>query len=119
MEKCILIYDDDQSILFLCKSILTKSNYRVETLVSCENVIEDVAKIKPDIILMDLWIPDIGGEVAIELLKENPETKHIPVIVFSANAELEEITKKIKANGFLEKPFAISLLKETIEKNIL
>ena len=42
MEKCILIYEDDPEILFLCKKILSKSKYRVETLSRCENVISDI-----------------------------------------------------------------------------
>ena len=119
MKKCVLIYDDNESILFLCKAILAKSDYRVETMLRCENVIMDVGRIKPDIILMDLWIPEIGGELSIKMLKENPDTKHIPVIIFSANSELKEICKRINADGFLEKPFEIALMKETVEKHIL
>ena len=119
MKKCVLIYDDDESILFLCKAILAKHDYRVETMLHTEDVIADIDRIQPDIILMDLWIPLLGGEVAIKMIKENPTTKHIPVIVFSANSELKEISKNINANGYLEKPFNIDLLKETIEQNIL
>ena len=118
-KKCVLIYDDDLEILFLCKAILSKSSYRVETLSCCENVLEDVARIKPDIILMDLWIPEIGGEKAIEIVKTNPETNHIPMLIFSANAEIATICKKVNANGFIEKPFDISGFNEAIQKNIL
>ncbi len=118
MPKCILIYDDDTEILFLCKAILQKDNYRVETLTHCENVLEDVATIKPDVILMDLWIPQIGGELAITLLKQNESTKNIPVIIFSANAEIEDVCKRIHADGFIEKPFDIGFFKETIMKLI-
>ncbi len=70
-DKCILIYEDDQEILFLCKKLLSKNQYRVETLSRCENVIADIDRIKPNLILMDLWIPDIGGEKAITIIKEN------------------------------------------------
>ncbi|MEO8772538.1 MAG: response regulator [Ferruginibacter sp.] len=117
-KKVVLIYDDDQEILFLCKAILGEIDYRVETLSRCENVLTDIDLLKPAIILMDLWIPVIGGEKAITIIKENPSTKHIPVIVFSANAEISEISKKIKANGYIEKPFDIIVLKETIKKYI-
>ena len=117
--KCVLIYDDDLEILFLCKAILSKSNYRVETLSRCDNVIDDIARIQPDLILMDLWIPEIGGEKAIDMVKKNPETQHIPMLIFSANAEIEAIAKKVKANGFIEKPFDISIFKETIQQKML
>ena len=118
MEKCILIYEDNPEILFLCKKILSKSKYRVETLLRCENVIADIDLIKPNLILMDLWIPEIGGEKATAMLKENPATCNIPVLLFSANADIEEICNKINANGYIEKPFDINTLLQTIEKNI-
>ena len=115
---CVLIYDDDPEILFLCKAILEKKQYRVETLLRCENVINDIGRIKPDIILMDLWIPEIGGEKAIRMMKENPATQSVPVILFSANADISEICKKIKVNGYIEKPFDIAVFTETIRKHL-
>jgi len=118
-KKCVLIYDDDLEILFLCKAILSKSNYRIETLTRCENVIEDITRLKPDIILMDLWIPEIGGEKATDKIKKNSETQHIPILIFSANPEIETICKKVNANGYIEKPFDIISFKETIKENIL
>ena len=117
-DKCILIYEDDQEILFLCKQLLSKNQYRVETLSRCENVINDIENFKPNLILMDLWIPEIGGEKAISMIKENPATQHIPVLLFSANAEIKEICKKVNADGYIEKPFDINTFKETIKQNI-
>ena len=70
MKKCVLIYDDDQEILFLCKVILSKQ-YHVEIVSRCENVINDIELLKPAIIIMDLWIPEIGGEQAIAEIKKN------------------------------------------------
>ena len=118
-HPCILIYDDDREILLLCNTILAQSQYRVETLVLCDNVIKDIARTKPDIILMDLWVPEIGGEKAITIIKTNQATQYIPVIVFSVNAEIEEICEKTKADGYIKKPFDITNFKETIKKNIL
>lgn len=118
LNKCILIYEDDPEILLLCKTILIKNQYRVETLSRCENVMADIELLKPDLILMDLWIPEIGGEKAIALIKENLATSHIPVLLFSANADIKEICKKINAQGYIEKPFDIQTLKATIAANI-
>lgn len=117
-DKCILIYEDDPDILFLCRKILAKNQYRVEALSRCENVISDIDKYKPNLILMDLWIPEIGGEKAISMIKENPATQHIPVLLFSAHAEIKEICKKINADGYIEKPFDINTLKQTIAQNM-
>jgi CheY-like chemotaxis protein len=118
MRKCILIYDDDIEILMVCRAILESTSYHVETLTNCENIIEDIGSIHPDVILMDLWIPKIGGENAIRLMREDESTRHIPVILFSANDEIEKISNRITADGYLRKPFEISAFLETIEKQI-
>ena len=117
-DKCILIYEDDPEILLLCRTILIKNKYRVETQSKCEDVLADIDQFQPNLILMDLWIPEIGGEKATSIIKENPTTRHIPVLLFSANSNIKEICKKINADGYVEKPFDINTLKEKIEQAI-
>jgi DNA-binding response OmpR family regulator len=118
MKKCILIYDDDPDILSVCKIILSQHNYRVETLTRNTDIIDDINRIQPDMILMDLWIPELGGEMAINLMKENMPAQHIPIILFSANTEIDEISKRTKADGFLKKPFEITTLLNVIKAKI-
>jgi DNA-binding NtrC family response regulator len=119
MKKCVLILDDDPEILSVCKIILEKQNYLVETRIRCDNIIKDINKVNPVIILMDFWIPDMGGENATKLIKKNKATLHIPVILFSANSEINEICKRANADGFLKKPFEINALVDTIKNNTL
>lgn len=118
MKKSILIYDDDPEILTVCKIILERKNYDVETRLFCDNIVEDISDVKPDIILMDLWIPTIGGENAVSLMKSNSTTKHIAIILFSANVEIEIIAKRANANGFLKKPFDVHALVEMVENTM-
>ena len=119
MKKTILIFDDDQEILSVCRVILERQNFHVEIRAYCDNIIEDTITTEPVLILMDLWIPAIGGENAIILLKNNVATQHIPVILFSAIAEIANISKRVNANGFLRKPFEITALLQIIEGNIV
>ena len=116
MKKKILIYDDNEEILLLCKSILSKFGFMVETLSLCENILDDIKLIQPDLILMDLWIPEIGGEKAIETIKQNEATKNIQVLIFYANADIKDICKKVNADGYVEKPFTVNTFIETIKK---
>lgn len=116
-KKCVLICDDDSSILDVCKVILSQ-DYRVETVATCDNIIEAITKINPGIILMDIRMPGEGDKAAI-LIHQTKEIRHIPVIVFSALSNIEEIGKKVNATATLEKPFGIDVLIETIKKNIL
>ena len=117
-KQCILIYEDDFEIMELCKIILKSPNRILVTKSSCDNIIEDVEQNHPDVILMDLWIPKIGGEQATIQLKKDTKTASIPVILFSANDNIFEISKKVNADGYLKKPFDIDDLKSTIEKHL-
>ena len=118
MKKTILIFDDDQEILSVCRIILERQNFHVEIRTYCDNIIADTITTEPTLILMDLWIPVIGGENAIILLKNNVATQHIPVILFSANVDIAKISKRVNANGFLRKPFDITALLQIIKGNV-
>lgn len=115
MKKKILIYDDDKEILILCKAILSKFSYQVETLSICENIISDIKMHNPDLILMDLWIPDIGGEKAITIAKSDDSIK-VPILIFSANADIKRICEKVHADGYVEKPFSVNSFVAIINK---
>ncbi len=119
MKKCILIFDDDPEILTVSKIILEQRNYQVETRVCCDDIIKDIAIVKPDMILMDLRIPKIGGEQATRLAKSEKATKDIPIIIFSANTEIEQVCERANADGFVKKPFEVKNLLAIVEQNIL
>jgi len=118
MSKTVLICDDDTAILDVTQTILLLAGYRVKTSTTSDNIIEIVKEHNPDVILMDLWIPEIGGEKATEILKSNPETMNIPVILFSANNDIEKIAQKTHADGFLKKPYEIKDLEKVIATNL-
>src|SRR6185437_3966360 len=118
MKKCILIYDDDEEILTVTKLILEKHNYQVLTRTRCDDIIREVNEVNSDLVLMDLWIPRIGGESALQLMKGNEATRNIPVILFSANDTIEEICKRSGADGYLKKPFSVKNLVHLVEKII-
>lgn len=118
MEQCILIYEDDRDLLELCRIILTGPGRTIKTFNRCENIVSDVERFHPDLILMDLWIPEIGGKRAIELVKEDKDNDHIAVILFSANAEIEQICDDLGADGYLRKPFDLMNFKKTVESHL-
>lgn len=118
MKKRVLICDDDPDILEVCRVILGKKGYEVLTSVDCESIFQRLAELKPDIVLMDLWIPVMGGEACTKLLREQEATRNVPVILFSANNEIEQISKKVNAEGFIRKPFDIKDLLNIIETQL-
>lgn len=119
MKKKILICEDDTDILELLEVILGP-DYNVVGVNRVENILNVVAKHEPDIILMDIWIPTMGGEAAITALKSMPTTSKIPVIFISANDKIVDVTTRAGGDAFLKKPFDIkecrALVKELLEK---
>lgn len=114
MSKRILICDDDTDILSICEYILAELGWEVYTRTDCNDLLNTVVELKPDIILMDNWIPDCGGIVATQSLKNHPDLKHIPIIYFSANNDIKTLAQQAGADTFLSKPFDIRELEQVI-----
>lgn len=114
-DKKIVIFDDDEDILSICVYILEEQGWEVQTFTNCNNIIERVNAIKPDVILMDNWIPDEGGIIATQTLKKDENLKHIPVVYFSANSDIQILADHAGADGYLAKPFDLEELDRVIE----
>ncbi|HYD35442.1 MAG TPA: response regulator [Vitreimonas sp.] len=114
--KHIFICEDDEGIIEVTKTILEEKGYIVETCSSCTQIFEKLEKVKPDLLLIDLWMPQIGGAEITKKLKADPKTKKIPVIILSANKDTENVAKSVGADDFIQKPFDIDVLEEKVEK---
>lgn len=110
-----MICDDDVDILEVTAIILQQKGFNVTTYTDCNDIFARIEKHNPDVILMDLWIPEMGGANVTMLLKNSEKTKDVPVIIFSANNDIEKVASEAGADGFLKKPFDIQTLENTIE----
>ena|ERR1700744_3013060 len=118
MNKRVLILDDDLDILQICTIVLKKKGFDVLTLNTSNQVVEQVKKYQPNVILMDNWIPGPGGIEATRSLKLEPGTHDIPVIFFSANSNVTQLAQEAQADYFLQKPFDISELEAIVQMAI-
>lgn len=103
----ILIVDDVVSNVLLLKILLNNEKYQVCT-ANCGNMAIEQAKAeKPDLILLDVMMPDITGFDAAQILKKDPETAHIPIIFLTALNNPSDLVHgfQVGANDFLTKPF--------------
>lgn len=118
-KKKILIVDDEVSFLRLVKANLEKTgSYEVITESSGRNAITSACEFTPDLILLDILMPDADGTELIEDLKNNPATKDIPVIFLTAIVKSEEVkTRKGVISGypFIAKPVSTKELVGRIE----
>lgn len=104
-NKKIIIFDDDEDILAICTYILEEQGWEVASYTDCVNVIERVNSFQPFVIFMDNWIPDEGGIIATQKIKNTPGICDIPVIYFSANSDIRLLAQQAGADHFLAKPF--------------
>ncbi|SDM00871.1 response regulator [Chryseobacterium taihuense] len=116
MKKKILIFDDDQSILDVFKIIFAENGYEVQISQTSQDILDRVSAFFPDLILMDNWIPEIGGIGALKLLKNEDSYKNIPVIYMTANSDISSLAKKAQADDFIAKPFDLNKLERMVEK---
>lgn len=114
----VMIFDDDEDILSICSYVLEEKGWQVHTFPNCCEVVEQVTAIRPDVILMDNWIPEEGGIVATQLLKQSEELRSIPVIYFSANSDIEKLSEQAGAEAYLAKPFDLDDLLNIVDQMI-
>ena len=113
--KKIIIFDDDEDILSVCTYVLEEQGWDVNVFTDCNQIIEKVSNIMHDVILMDNWIPDTGGIVATQALKNNDTLKNIPVVYFSANSDIQLLAKQAGAEAYLAKPFDLEDMERVID----
>lgn len=118
MNKTIVVCDDDEGILEVVKIVLEDKGYNVVPLSNPEKVTDTIKKVNPDLVLLDLWMPILNGDTITKSLKQNSETKDIPVIIVSANKDTSAIAKETGADSFLCKPFNIDELEQVVEKHL-
>jgi len=119
MKKKIMVVDDDDKSLELVKSYLEPDGgYEVLALAGAKEILTQVRAFKPDVILLDLLMPNMGGIEACEALNNDPLGSKVPIIVISA---LEKDTDKLQAYkqgvvGYLVKPLEKNKIIQAIQK---
>jgi two-component system alkaline phosphatase synthesis response regulator PhoP len=118
-KKKIMIVDDEQDFLTIVKLNLQQTGkFEVLTLSSAKDIIENVHNFRPDVILIDILMPKIGGLDVCKKLNEDPMGINIPIIVLSALERNEDKLKAFKAGvvDYLVKPIDKNDLVAKIEK---
>ena len=118
-KKRILIVDDESVNIKILKQILSL-DYNVSAATDGPDAIEAAEEILPDIILLDIVMPDMDGYTVISKLKSNEKTKDIPVIFLTAMTSPGDETKgfNLGASDYIFKPFSADLLLRRVEMNL-
>ncbi|KQS91636.1 response regulator [Chryseobacterium sp. Leaf394] len=103
----ILICDDDKEIVCVLTILLESEGYIVIAESDSTRLIEKIKVESPDILLLDIWMPQILGDEIIRLIRADSDLNKLPVIAFSASHNTEGIAMEAGANDYISKPFDI------------
>lgn len=120
MKKKILVVDDEPHIVDLIKFSLDPNKFEIIEAYSGTDAIELAIKEQPDLITLDIMMPNMDGFEICKHLKENSITRNIPVIMISAKNLIQDKFKGIDSGAvdYLEKPFEPEELRRKIETNL-
>ncbi|RLD17228.1 MAG: response regulator [Caldiserica bacterium] len=114
----ILVVDDDRDTREILEARLKACGYDVITASDGFNALEIIRERKPDLILLDVMMPEIDGFTVCKFLKEREETKDIPIIFLTAKESLSDVDKGFKSGGddYVLKPINWERLLPKIKK---
>ncbi|MBM3255073.1 MAG: response regulator [Candidatus Omnitrophica bacterium] len=119
-KRKILIIDDEPDLLKVIKNRLESWGFEVFSWTTGAGALKQVLEIRPDLIILDIMLPDINGYDLCYKIKKTPEISSIPVIVATAKQEWQEdmgdIGRFAKADDCIPKPFEPDILFEKINK---
>lgn len=117
-KKKILIVEDEESLLKLESILLTSKGYEVRGVPNGHAALEALAEEKPDLILLDIMLPEIDGFEVCRRIKLDPTTMQIPVIMLTAKKSREDMARgeQVGADWYITKPFKSAMVIETIQR---
>lgn len=111
----ILVIDDDTDILSVMEILLTMKGFEVEVTAKGDNAFPKIETFKPDLILLDVLISGHDGRTICRKIKANKDTRHIPIIMFSAHPGAAATIAEYGADDFIAKPFDVTNLLQKVK----
>lgn len=117
-KKSILLVEDEKDMLDIVKLRLEANDYKVITASDGQQALELARREKPDLIILDLMLPRLDGYKVCGLLKKDARFNKIPIVMFTARAQEEDIKlgKEVGADAYITKPFESEVLLSKISE---
>lgn len=104
-KKKILVVDDEEYLVQLLKSRLMVNRFEVVTALSGREGLEKLRAEKPDLVVLDVLMPELNGVDFVETVRRDPALRHVPVIVISAQPDTKTRFDLSQISAFVSKPF--------------
>ena len=114
--ELVLIVDDNEKNLRLARDVLRFGGFRTLEAATATDGVRLAAEHVPDVILMDVRLPDMDGPAALVLLRDDPRTAGIPVVAVTSSAMMGDRERLLSAgfDGYLEKPISVKEFAEQV-----
>lgn len=118
MPGRVLLIEDEINIFEAISFLLSRDGWEVSGHANGATALEEVARIRPDVLVLDMMLPGRSGLEILRELRATPETEGLPVLMLTAKGQSKDRDKALAlgANGYLTKPFANAELVETIAR---
>ncbi len=120
LNKTILYIEDEEDLAVVTAVRLRRLGYKAFYALDGKSGIQKVKEMKPDLVLLDIKLPDMTGYEVFRRLRRDPDISNIPVIFITADTGLRvrERTAELGAGDFIFKPYTTGLLKDKVEKQL-
>jgi DNA-binding response OmpR family regulator len=115
-NKKVMVCDDDRGILDLIELIMEDAGFLVISEINSLNAISRIEKEKPDLLILDIWMPVLSGDQVLKSIKASSSIVNLPVIMYSASTEGESIAKVAGADDYIAKPFDLDELVNKVNR---
>ena len=116
----ILVIDDEERVRDMIKFRLCLLGYEVVEATNGRDGLEAASREQPDLVLLDIMMPDVDGFQVCDRLKENEETREIPVVMLTAKGEAMDVARAYNcgAEDYVVKPYDPRVLHQKVAKNL-
>lgn len=120
MTRILYVEDNPQNMDLVCRILRHVGGYEVLGAIDGKSGVEEATKNKPDLILMDINLPDISGLEATSLIKAKPDLSTIPIVAFTADTNEADRNRYLDAgcDGYLPKPASAQKLLQIVQEFI-
>jgi len=115
-KRTVLIVDDDEDLLIIIQHALSTEGFDPICSPNGVNISSIVDRKHPDIVLLDIHMNGVDGTNICRQLKQNPQTSSMPVIMFSGNENIKNVSAECGADGYLTKPFNSDQFREEFRR---
>jgi two-component system phosphate regulon response regulator PhoB/two-component system alkaline phosphatase synthesis response regulator PhoP len=105
----ILVVEDEESLVDILTQALKRQGYEVYSALDGDTALDIVSLLKPDVVILDIMLPEMDGWEVCRRLKNSPETAEIPIIMLTARREEKDVVEglNIGADDYVKKPFSL------------